>query len=103
VIRHKTQGAPKKKSREKKNEVGTMVPSFEFFLRFSSLVSSNQKKKNIFVVFLGSSCRETAKNTIKKIEGKRRQEKKNLNFFGQKFLTRPSPKTFFGVFDTQAA
>jgi hypothetical protein len=31
--------------------------------------------ENIFMVFLGSLCRETAKTAIKKIDGKRRKEK----------------------------
>jgi hypothetical protein len=39
------------------------------------------------MVFLGSSCRETAKTAIKKIDGKRRQEKR---FFSQLFR----PKAF---------
>jgi hypothetical protein len=67
-------------------------------LRFSGLISDN-----IFVVFLGSSCRETAKNAIeKKIEGKRRQEK---SFFPQLFLPKVfdmdcfPQKVFCGVFE----
>jgi hypothetical protein len=45
------------------------------------------------VVFWGSSCRETAKNAIKKIIEKRRQENSFfLIFFGPKFLTWISPK-----------
>jgi hypothetical protein len=39
-------------------------------LRFSGLIL-----ENISVVFLGSSCRETAKNAIKKLDGEMRQEK----------------------------
>jgi hypothetical protein len=39
------------------------------------------------MVFLGSSCRETAKNAVKKIEGEIRQEK---SFFPQLFR----PKVF---------
>jgi hypothetical protein len=65
-------------------------------LRFSGLVL-----ENIFMVFLGSSCRETAKNAIKEIDGKRRQEK---SFFSQLF--RPKvfdmdfpQKVFCGVFE----
>jgi hypothetical protein len=56
------------------------------------------------MVFLGSSCRETAKNAIKKIDGKRRKEKSffSLNFFGQKVVCgvsqRPQ-KSFCGVFE----
>jgi hypothetical protein len=79
--------------KRKKSDVPTLIPTYFFgdFLRFSGLIS-----ENIFMVFLGSSCRETAKNAIKKIDGKRRQKKKFffLNFFGQKFLTWTSPKSF---------
>jgi hypothetical protein len=53
------------------------------------------------MVFLGSSCRELAKNAIKEADGKRRQEKV---FFSQLF--RPKvfdmdfpQKVFFGVFE----
>jgi hypothetical protein len=65
-------------------------------LRFSGLVL-----ENIFVVFLGSSHRETAKNAIKKIEGKRRQEK---SFFPQLFRPKAfdmdfPQKVFNGVFE----
>jgi hypothetical protein len=66
-------------------------------LRFSGLIL-----ENTFMVFLGSSCRETAKNAIKKIDGKRRQEKSF--FFSQLF--RPKvfdmdfpKKVFCGVFE----
>jgi hypothetical protein len=66
-------------------------------LRFSGLISGSN-----FVVFLGSSCRETAKNAIKKPMGKDDREKgKKISTFpanGQKFLTWTSPKTFFVVF-----
>jgi hypothetical protein len=55
----KTQGALKKKS------VGTMVHLFYDCLRFSGLIL-----ENMFMVFLGSSCRETAKNAIKNSKGK---------------------------------
>jgi hypothetical protein len=65
-------------------------------LRFSGLIL-----ENVFMVFLSSSCRETAKNAIKKIDGKIRQEK---SFFSQLF--RPEAfdmnfpqKVFCGVFD----
>jgi hypothetical protein len=60
-------------------------------LRFSGLIL-----ENIFMVFLGSPCRETAKKRDKKIDGKRRQDKSLflvLNLFGQKFLTWTFPKT----------
>jgi hypothetical protein len=67
-------------------------------LRFSGLIL-----ENIFMVFLGPSCRETAKNAIKKFDGKRRKETSlvfsTLNFFGQFFLTWASPRAFYGVFE----
>jgi hypothetical protein len=52
------------------------------FFEFSGLIL-----ENILMVFLGSSCRETAKNAIKQIDGKRRKEK---SFFSQLFR----PKAF---------
>jgi hypothetical protein len=56
-------------------------------LRFSGLIL-----ENIFMVFLGSSCRETAKNAIKKSMGK--DERKNKSqLFG------PKVKSFYGVFE----
>jgi hypothetical protein len=74
------QGAPKKK----KKTGGTYLPTFfEIFLRFSGLIL-----ENIFMVFLSSSCRETAKNAINKnFDGERRKDFFPLNFFGQTFLT----------------
>jgi hypothetical protein len=58
--------------------------------------------ENVFMVFWGSSCRETAKNAIKQIDGKRRQE---TSFFSQLFrpkafdiLTWTFPKKFLMVF-----
>jgi hypothetical protein len=51
-------------------------------LRFSGLIL-----EHIFVVFLGSSYRETAKNAIKKIDGKNERKK---GFFSQLFR----PKVF---------
>jgi hypothetical protein len=66
-------------------------------LRFSGLIL-----ENIFMVFLGSSCRETAKNAIKKVDGKRRQEFFFLNFFGfrPKVFDMDFPqKVFYGVFE----
>jgi hypothetical protein len=86
------QGAPKKKKRR------TYLPAFfEIFLRFSGLIL-----ENIFVVFWGSSCREIAKNTKKKIDGKRRKEKSF--FFSQLFRPKVfdmgfSQKVFYGVFE----
>jgi hypothetical protein len=63
----------RRKKEEKKCDVPTYLPFFEFFWRFSGLIL-----ENIFVVFLGSSssCRETGKKRDKKkVDGKRRQEK----------------------------
>jgi hypothetical protein len=55
------------------------------------------------VVFLGSSCRETAKNAIKKIDGK--DERKKVLFLFSHFFQPEvldmrgfSPKIFFMVF-----
>jgi hypothetical protein len=45
-----------------------LAPTY-LFLRFFEVFG--MILENIFVVFLGSSCRETAKNAIKKIDGKR--------------------------------
>jgi hypothetical protein len=65
-------------------------------LRFSGLIL-----ENIFVVFLGSSCRETAKNAIKKSMGIRQQKKFFfLNFFRPKVFDMYFPKKVFnGVFE----
>jgi hypothetical protein len=65
---------------KKKSEVPTYLPTFfGDFLRFSGRIL-----ENIFVVFLGSSCRETAK------KGKRRQETGKKGVFSQLFR----PKVF---------
>jgi hypothetical protein len=75
-----------KRHLKKKNEVGAMV-----------LFGSDFRK--YFGVFLGSSCRETAKNAIKKIEGKRRQEKKSLSqLFRPKVFDMDFPQFVLGVF-----
>jgi hypothetical protein len=67
-FRYPRQGAPKKE--KKKSDVPTYLLFF-LCVRFSGLII-----ENIFMVFLGSSCRETAKNAIKKkIDRKRRKEK----------------------------
>jgi hypothetical protein len=65
-------------------------------LRFSGLILENN-----FMVFLGSSCRETAKNAIKKSMGK---DDRKEDFFPQLF--RPKvfdmdfpQKVFYGVFE----
>jgi hypothetical protein len=65
-------------------------------LRFSGLVL-----ENVFVVFLGSSCRETAKNAIKKSMGK--DDRKKV-FFSQLFRPKAfdmdfPQKVFCGVFE----
>jgi hypothetical protein len=65
-------------------------------LRFSGLIL-----ENIFMVFLGSSCRETAKNAIKKPMGKDDRKKVLfLNFFRPKAFDMYFPKkVFLGVFE----
>jgi hypothetical protein len=64
-------------------------------LSFSGLVL-----ESIFIVFLSSSSRETAKNAIKQIEGKKTTIKKKSHFFCKKFLTWTSlRKVVFGVFE----
>jgi hypothetical protein len=59
---------PARGAKEKKGEKNapTYLPAFFFsdFLSFSGLVL-----ENIFMVFWGSSCRETAKNAIKQVDG----------------------------------
>jgi hypothetical protein len=57
----------------------------------------------MFMVFLGSSCRETAKNAIQKDRRENTTGPKSLffstfSFFGQKFLTWTSPIFVYGVF-----
>jgi hypothetical protein len=67
-----TQGAPKKKKQKR-----GYLPTY-LFLRFFEIFRSDLE--NIFMVFLGSSCRETAKNAIKKMSmGK--DERKKVFFF----------------------
>jgi hypothetical protein len=66
------------------------------FFRLSGLIL-----ENVFVVFLGSSCRETAKNAIKKSMEK--DERKKV-FFSQLFRPKAfdmdfPQKVFFGVFE----
>jgi hypothetical protein len=79
-IRSQARGAEGKK--KKKSD----VPTYLLFLRFFEIFRSDFRK--CFMVFLGSSCRETAKNAIKKIDGKRREEK---SVFSQHGLP---PKSF---------
>jgi hypothetical protein len=92
-----SQGAPKKK-KEKSDVVPTYLPTFfEFVLRFLGLIL-----EHIFMVFLGSSCRETTKNAVKE---NRWEMTKGTSFFfsqlfGQKLLTWIFPKKYFyGVFE----
>jgi hypothetical protein len=64
-------------------------------LRFSSRIL-----ENVFMVFLGFSCRETAKNAIEK---NRRGKTTGNVFLFSTFLAKSfwhgfSPKVFFGVF-----
>jgi hypothetical protein len=74
---HGVKGRPRKKTKTKNG--GTYLPTFfEIFLRFSGLIL-----ENIFMVFLGSSCRETAKNAIKKSRWENTTGKKV--FFSQLF------------------
>jgi hypothetical protein len=81
----------------KKSDVpaGTCLLKKKDFLKFSGLVL-----RNIFVVFLSSSRRETAKHVIKKTEEKKRQETLffPLNFFGKRFLTWTPPQELLVVF-----
>jgi hypothetical protein len=52
------------------------------------------------MVFLGSSCRETAKNAIKKINGKYDREKKNPQLFRPKVVHMDCFQNVFnGVFE----
>jgi hypothetical protein len=78
-----------------KNDAPTYLPFLRFFKTFRSDFSK------YFSGVLGSSCRETAKNATKQIDGKRRKEKSFffLNFFGQKLFDMDfSQKVFNGVF-----
>jgi hypothetical protein len=64
-IHDKGQGARGAKIKQKTMYLPPYRYFFGDFLRFSGLIL-----ENVFVVFLGSSCRETAKNAIKKSTGK---------------------------------
>jgi hypothetical protein len=81
------------KGRQEKQQQngGTYLPTFLRFFGVSGLIL-----EKMFMVFLGSSCRETAKNAIKQKSMERRQEKSFFFsiFFGQKFLTCIFPKKF---------
>jgi hypothetical protein len=88
------QGAPKKKRKK------TGVPTYLPFLRFFEIFRSDFR--NIVVVFLGSSCRETAKNAIKENRWGKTTGKKFffLNFFRPKVFDIYFPKKVFnGIFE----
>jgi hypothetical protein len=61
------------------------VPTYLFLCEIFEIFGSGLEK--MFMVFLSSSCRETAKNAIKQIEGKKTQEKSfiSLNCFVKVF------------------
>jgi hypothetical protein len=63
-------------------------------LRFSGLIL-----ENIFMVFLSSSCRDTAKKRDKKIEGGKRQENSFYVFFVKSFWHGFPPNFSNGVFE----
>jgi hypothetical protein len=79
------QGAPKKQQKKRR----TYLRPACLFLRFPGLVLETK-----FVVFFGLLMQRNGQKRDKKIDGKIRQEKKNLNFFGQKFLTWTFPNFF---------
>jgi hypothetical protein len=65
-------------------------------------ISTGLILKNVFVVFLGSSCRETAKNAINKYRWEKTTGKMFffLNFFRPKVFDMYFPKkVFYGVFE----
>jgi hypothetical protein len=89
----RSQGALKEKQKKR-----GCLPTYLFlrFLRFSGLIL-----ENIFMVFLGSSCRETAKNAIKK-----KSMGKDERIFFPSQLFRPKvfdidfpQQVFYGVFE----
>jgi hypothetical protein len=102
VLLPQGQGAPtylKEKEKKKKNDAPTcyLLPFLEFFLRFSGLFLENTS-----MAFLGSSCRETAKNAIKTIEGEIRQEGSfffSSQLFPKVFDMDFPQKLFDGVFE----
>jgi hypothetical protein len=87
------QGAPKKK--EKKHDVPTSLPK----KKKNEIFWSDFRKH--FMVFLGSSCRETAKNAIKnKSMGKDDRKKKKSQLFRPKVFDMDFPQNvFYGVFE----
>jgi hypothetical protein len=86
------QGAPKKKKKKRR----TYLPTF--FLRFFEIFRSDLRK-NFYGVFGLLMQRNGQKRDKKDPMGKDERKKKILNFFGQKFLTRISPKKCFMVFE----
>jgi hypothetical protein len=83
------------KGRLRKKEKSDVPSPTYLFLRFLKIFRSDLK--NIFMVFLGSSCRETAKNAIKKIEGKRRQDFFSSQLFRPKVFDMDFPQKVFNV------
>jgi hypothetical protein len=90
----------RRRKKRKKTGVPTYyLPTYLFwdFLRFSGLIL-----ESIFMVFLGSSCRETAKNAIKIISmGKDERKKASFSqLFRPKVFDIDFPqKVFYGVFE----
>jgi hypothetical protein len=86
------------KNRERKATRVTDLPASCFFVgRF--LRSSGHIFKNVLMVFLSSSCRETTKKRDEKIKGKTKKMTGDkafspVNFFGNKFLPWTIPKSF---------
>jgi hypothetical protein len=80
---------------EKKVKRRTSLPFFEIVLRFSGLILDN-----IFMVLLSSSCRETAKNAIKKDRRGKTTDGRTFFYllFGQKVFDLDFPQKFFVVF-----
>jgi hypothetical protein len=89
--------APYKGRRRGGKKTPTYLPTY-LFLRFFEI--SGLILENIFMVFLGSSCRETAKNAIKKNRWEKddRKKKKSSTFSAKSFLHGFSPKIFLWCF-----
>jgi hypothetical protein len=83
-----SRGTKKKKKRGRCHGTFFEIPFEIFSFQFSGLVL-----ENVFVVFLGSSCRETAKNAIKA----NRRGKTTRFFFPSQLSTFP-PKSFLWCF-----
>jgi hypothetical protein len=86
------------KGRLKNKRRGTYLPTY-FFLRLFEIFTSDFE--NVFMAFLGFSYAEKrAKNAIKKIEGKRRQEKSFFSqLFRQKAFDMDFPQFCNGIFE----